>query len=405
MIIFSYGTMKTLYFDCFAGASGDMILGGLVGLGVDPVELTSALTGLGTSGWEMRCSTVDRSGIGANRVEVITEETHAHRHLSGILRIIDGAKLSPTVKARAGKIFTRLAEAESRVHQIPVEKIHFHEVGALDAIVDIVGACVGFEMLGIERFVASPLHVGTGFVQMAHGKFPVPPPAVTELLSGVPVYATEIVGELVTPTGAAIISTVCESYGPMPAMTIAATGYGAGGRTYENFPNVIRLLLGETAFSTAKDTDQLVLVETNLDDTAPHILGHVMDRMFDAGALDCYFTAVQMKKNRPGVVISVLCERALLPVMQGILFGETTTLGIRVTEVDRVALRRDIVAVNTEYGPVDVKVAFLENGEIKASPEYEHCRTAARDHGVALRTVETAALNAFRERKTNAATG
>lgn len=397
--------MKTLYFDCFAGASGDMILGGLVGLGVDPAELTAALTGLGTSGWELRCSTVDRSGIGANRVEVVTEETHAHRHLSGILRIIDGANLSPAVKAQAGKIFTRLAEAESRVHQIPIEKIHFHEVGALDAIVDIVGACVGFEMLGIERFVASPLHVGSGFVQMAHGKFPVPPPAVTELLAGAPVYASEIVGELVTPTGAAIISTVCESYGPMPAMTIAATGYGAGGRTYENFPNVIRLLLGETASTTAEDTEKLILVETNLDDTAPHVLGHVMDRMFDAGALDCYFTPVQMKKNRPGVVISMLCEPELLPAVQGILFSETTTLGVRVSEVGRVALRREIVSVTTEYGPVDVKVAFLENGETKASPEYEHCRSAARENGVALRTVETAALNAFRELKRSAAAG
>jgi uncharacterized protein (DUF111 family) len=175
----AYNGMKTLYFDCFAGASGDMILGGLVGLGVDPVELTAALKGLGTSGWELRCSTVDRSGIGANRVEVITEETHAHRHLSGILRVIDAAALSPSVKTRAGKIFTRLAEAESRVHQIPVERIHFHEVGALDAIVDIVGACVGFEMLGIERFLSSPLHVGSGFVEMVHGKFPVPPTAVT----------------------------------------------------------------------------------------------------------------------------------------------------------------------------------------------------------------------------------
>ncbi len=382
-----------------------MILGGLVGLGVNPAELTAALTGLGTSGWELRCSTVDRSGIGANRVEVITEETHAHRHLSGILRIIDGANLSPTVKARAGKIFTRLAEAESRVHQVPVEKIHFHEVGALDAIVDIVGACVGFEMLDIERFVASPLHVGSGFVQMAHGKFPVPPPAVTELLSGAPVYATEIVGELVTPTGAAIISTVCESYGPMPPMTIAATGYGAGGRIYENFPNVIRLLLGESASRTTTDNEKLILVETNLDDVAPHVLGHVMDRMFGAGALDCYFTPVQMKKNRPGVVVSVLCESELLPVVQGILFSETSTLGLRVTEVDRVALRREFVTVTTEFGPVDVKVAVLENGETKASPEYEHCRAAALEHGVALRTVETAALTAFRERRPNAAAG
>jgi uncharacterized protein (TIGR00299 family) protein len=397
--------MKTLYFDCFAGASGDMILGGLVGLGVNPAELTAALRGLGTSGWQLRCGTVDRSGIGAKRVEVITEETHAHRHLSGILRIIDTAELSPSVKARAGQIFTRLAEAEARVHQIPIEKIHFHEVGALDAIVDIVGACVGFEMLGIERFLCSPLHVGSGFVEMAHGKFPVPPPAVTELLSGAPVYATEIVGELVTPTGAAIISTVSESYGPIPAMTISATSYGAGGRTYPKFPNVIRLLLGETTPAIATDTERLVLVETNLDDTAPHVLGHVMDRMFDAGALDCYFTPVQMKKNRPGVVVSVLCARDLLPAVQEILFRETTTLGLRITEVKRATIRREILSVATEYGPIDVKVAFMENGGTKASPEYEHCRAAALQHKVPLRTVEAAALRAFHEGRSNAAAG
>ena len=228
---------------------------------------------------------------------------------------------------------------------------------------------------------------------------------MTELLSGAPVYSTDILGELVTPTGAAIISTVCESYGPIPTMTIAATGYGAGGRTYPKFPNVIRLLLGETTPADATETERLKLVETNLDDTAPHVLGHVMDRLFEAGALDCYFTPVQMKKNRPGVVVSVLCGPDLLPSVQEVLFSETTTLGLRITNVNRVALRREIVTVATEYGPIDVKVAFLENGGTKASPEYEHCRAAALQHSVPFRKVEAAALNAFREGRSNAAAG
>lgn len=397
--------MKTLYFDCFAGASGDMILGGLVGLGVDPDQLTVALKGLGTLGWELRCESVDRSGISAQRVHVVTEETHAHRHLSGILRIIDQAELSPSVKARAGTIFSRLAAAESRVHRVPVEKIHFHEVGALDAIVDIVGACVGFELLGVERFLCSPLHVGSGFVEMAHGKFPVPPPAVSELLTGAPVYSTEIVGELVTPTGAAIISTVCEGYGPMPAMTVTATGYGAGGRTYEKFPNVLRLWLGETERVVAPDTERLALVETNLDDVSPQVLGHVMDRIFDAGALDCYFTPVHMKKNRPGIVVSVLCDRDLLPKVQQILFAETPTLGLRISDVSRATLPREVVSVVTEYGMIDVKIAFLERGEIKIAPEFQHCQTAALQHSVPLRTVEAAAIRAFHDTRKSAAAG
>ncbi|MEO6393133.1 MAG: nickel pincer cofactor biosynthesis protein LarC [Pyrinomonadaceae bacterium] len=389
--------MRTLYFDCFAGASGDMILGGLIGLGVEPDALESALRAIKPAGWELRFSTVDRSGIAASRVEVLTEEVKAHRHLRHILDIISDSMLSTSVKVRAAMIFTRLAEAESKVHQVPIEKIHFHEVGALDAIVDIVGACIGFEMLGIERFCASPLHVGSGFVDMAHGRFPVPPPAVTELLAGAPIYATDIVGELVTPTGAAIISTLAESYGPIPAMTVSATGYGAGGRSYEKFPNAIRLIVGDTAGANSVNTDQLIMLETNLDDLAPQTMGYVMEQLLAGGALDSFFTAVQMKKNRPGVMISVLCDRVTRPALERILFRETTTLGIRVRKVERVSLRRAIVTVVTEYGHIDVKVAQITEGETKASAEYEQCRAAAILHGVSLRDVEAAAVVAYRE--------
>lgn len=388
--------MKTLYFDCFAGASGDMILGGLVGLGVDPNALENGLRGLKPAGWELHFSKVDRSGISADRIQVSTEETKAHRHLRNILEIINDSTLSDSVKARSALIFTRLAEAESKVHQVPIEKIHFHEVGALDAIIDIVGACLGFEMLGIERFCASPLHVGSGFVDMAHGRFPVPPPAVTELLTGAPIYATDIVGELVTPTGAAIISALAESYGPMPTMTISATGYGAGGRSYEKFPNVIRLIVGEIADPGSVNADQLIMLETNLDDLAPQTLGYVMEQLLTAGALDCFFTAVQMKKNRPGVMISILCDSSTRAALELILFRETTTLGIRVRNVERVSLPREIVSVVTEYGPVDVKVAHITGEEIKAAAEYEQCRAAAIKYGVSLREVEAAALRGYR---------
>src|SRR5215213_10833776 len=243
--------MKTLYFDCFAGASGDMILGALVGVGVDAQRLVEQLALLDISGYEVEFDTADRSGISATRAHVRTAHEHAHRHLGDILKIINESRLDERIKERAAHIFSRLADAEARVHNLPVERIHFHEVGALDAIVDVVGACIGFELLGVERFVSSPLHVGSGMVEMAHGRFPVPPPAVAELLRGAPVYSTDVTGELVTPTGAAIVATVCEGFGAMPLMRVEATGYGAGTREYKNFPNVLRVIVGETEGAAA----------------------------------------------------------------------------------------------------------------------------------------------------------
>ena len=238
--------MKTLYFDCFAGASGDMILGAMIAAGVEPQALLDQLSLLNVQGYSIEFQTVDRSGISATYARVQTPPEHAHRHLSHILKIIYDSQLSAGVKDRAAKVFSRLAEAEARVHNEPVESVHFHEVGALDAIIDVVGAAICFDLAGIERFVCSPLHVGSGSVDMDHGRFPVPPPAVAELLKGAPVYSTDIKGELVTPTGAAIIATVCSEYGPIPKMELQQTGYGAGTRQYEKFPNVLRVLIGET---------------------------------------------------------------------------------------------------------------------------------------------------------------
>jgi hypothetical protein len=388
--------MRTLYFDCFAGVSGDMTLGALVDAGADPSELTDRLAGLGVEGWALSFEKVDRSGISATRAHVRTEEQHHHRHLADILKIIDNSRLAATVKHRASQIFTRLAEAEARVHGMPVERIHFHEVGALDAIVDVVGACVCFELLGAERFYCSALHVGSGTVEMAHGRFPVPPPAVAELLKNAPVYATDIAGELVTPTGAAVVATICEGFGPVPRMRLERTGYGAGGREYKNFPNVLRVLVGETEGADADD-ETLLVVETNIDDATPQALGHLMERALAAGALDCYFTPVQMKKNRPGVLVSILCRPAERESVLSLLFTETTTIGARSYEVLRRALRREVLRVETEYGEIAVKVSRLGGGVVTCTPEYEECREAAGRAGVPLRAVEEAARAAFRQ--------
>lgn len=391
--------MKTVYFDCFAGASGDMILGAMVAAGVDPAALSKQLELLNVAGFNVQFKRVTRAGLSATYAVVETAHEHAHRHLSDILKIIENSSLSTGVKERASQIFTRLAEAEARVHNEPIEHVHFHEVGALDAIVDVVGAAICFELLGVERFMSSPIHVGSGTVEMEHGRFPVPPPAVAELLNGVPFYSTDIKGELLTPTGAAIITTVSDYYGPLPTMETAAVAYGAGTREYENFPNVLRVFVGETSGHEPK-IERLLMIETNIDDLSPQVLGHVMDQAFELGALDCYFTAVQMKKNRPGVLLSVLCQQSQRNQLMQLLFKETTTLGVRAYEVERRALERTVVQVETQYGPIDVKVARLNGQVVNEMPEFEQCRRAAKESGVPLKRVEEAARAAWEQQRT-----
>ena len=378
-----------------------MILGACIAAGEAPEHLQQQLSLLGVSGYSLDFETVDRSGISATYARVKTEHSHSHRHLSEILKIINTSDLSEAVKNLAARIFSRLGEAEARVHNQPLEKVHFHEVGALDAIIDVVGAAICFELLGIERFISSPLHVGSGAVEMDHGRFPIPPPAVAELLKGVPFYSTDVTGELLTPTGAAIITTVCSDYGAIPQIKLEQTGYGAGTREYKNFPNALRVLIGEESRDDAAEQQRLWMIETNMDDISPQILGHVMERAFELGALDCYFTSVQMKKNRPGVLLSVLCGREERAALEKLLFAETTTLGVRTYEVERRALQRRIVRVETQFGPIDVKVAQLNGHIIKEMPEYEQCRAAARTSKVPLRVVEEAAKSAFARRDEN----
>lgn len=405
--------MKTLYFDCFAGASGNMILGALVALGVGQDELIEQIRLLDIPDFEIEFSTRDKSGISAVHAEVKTVDEKAHRHLHHIEKIINDSRLDEKIKERAVRIFTKLAEAEAKVHGIEIEKVHFHEVGAMDAIIDVVGACIGFEMLGIEKFVCSKIHVGSGFVQMAHGKFPVPPPAVVELLQNAPIYSTEVEGELITPTGAAIIATGCEEFGKIPDLKIIKTAYGAGTRNYEKFPNVLRLILGETdetnafsehqperkAKSQASIHERLVLLETNIDDLSPQISGFVMERAFQLGALDCWFTPIQMKKNRPATMISILCESVEQEVFNELLYTETSTLGVRIREIKRDCLPRETVPVETDYGAVDVKIAEFNGKIVNAKPEYDQISKIAVKSKVPLREIEREILKKLEENK------
>ncbi|HVE59570.1 MAG TPA: nickel pincer cofactor biosynthesis protein LarC [Pyrinomonadaceae bacterium] len=381
--------MKTLYFDCFAGASGNMILGALVALGVDEKELIEQIKLLNITDFEIEFTIKDKSGISAIHANVKVPHEHAHRHLSTIEKIINDSLLKDSIKTRAVAIFRKLSEAEAKIHGIDVQKVHFHEVGAMDAIIDVVGACIGFEMLEIEKFVCSRIHVGSGFAKMAHGKFPVPPPAVAELLQNAPIYSTEIVGELITPTGAAIIATVCDEFGNLPEITVEKTAYGAGTRDYKDFPNALRLILGEVQNSKFKiQNSKLLQIETNLDDVSPEILGFVMEKAFELGAMDCWFTPIQMKKNRPATLVSILCNPSEKEKFINLLITETPTLGVRVREIERICLEREFSKVETKFGEIAVKIARFGEKIVNIKPEFDVLKEIARRENLPLREVE-----------------
>jgi pyridinium-3,5-bisthiocarboxylic acid mononucleotide nickel chelatase len=402
---------RTLYLDCFAGASGDMLVGAMLDCGLDFESLRSELMKLGVEGYELSLKRVDRSGISAAKFDVhLTTAAHSHDHhhhhhshshhrsLSEIKKIISSSKLSEQVKGRAQTIFHRIGEAESKIHGIPVESVHFHEVGAIDSIVDIVGACVAFDALKIERIISSPLHVGSGTFQCAHGTYPVPGPATAELLKGVPIYSKDVEGELVTPTGAAILSTLAESYGPAPMMRIEKIGYGAGTRDYPKFPNALRAIIGELEEDADRTPTAVTVIEANIDDLNAQVFGYLMEKALAAGALDIFYTPAQMKKNRPGVLLTLLCEPADRERMCDLIFRETTTLGVRYRNEQREILTREFVTVETEYGPIRIKISRAKDGQVmNASPEFEDCRAAAEKNGVGLRDAQTAALKAYYE--------
>lgn len=373
-----------------------MILGALIALGVNENELIEEIKKLEIPEFEIEFSAKDKSGISAIHADVKVPHEHAHRHLHHIEKIIGDSRLSESVKRRAIKIFTNLAEAEAKIHGIEVKKVHFHEVGAMDAIIDVVGACIGFEILGVEKFFCSKIHVGSGFAKMAHGKFPVPPPAVAELLKNAPIYSTEIEGELITPTGAAIIATVCDEFGRIPEMTVEKTAYGAGTREYKDFPNALRLMLGEIKTSGNLEMHPehktghglLTLLETNLDDVSPEILGFVMEKTFEIGALDCWFTPIQMKKNRPATLVSILCEKSEREKFVSLLVKETPTLGVRIQEIERICLSRELSKIETKFGEVPVKIARFGDEIVNIKPEFEKIKEIARRENLPFREVE-----------------
>jgi uncharacterized protein (TIGR00299 family) protein len=401
---------RTLYLDCFSGASGDMFIGALLDCGLNFEFLKAELGKLNVEGYELGLARVDRSGISAAKFDVHVHtdhhghehhhhghhHNHSHHHLSEIKRIISSSNLSDRVKERARTIFQRIGEAEAKIHDIPIEKVHFHEVGAIDSIVDIVGASVALDALQIERIISSPLHVGSGTFTCAHGTYPVPGPATTELLKGVPIYSKEIEGELMTPTGAAIISTLAESYGSMPMMRVERIGYGAGTRDYPKFPNVLRAIIGEIEEDADQTPATVTVIEANIDDLNAQVFGHLMEKLLAAGALDIFYTPVQMKKNRPGVLLTLLCQPEDRERMCEIVFRETTTLGVRYRNEKREVLKREFTTVETEYGQIRIKVSRSRDGRVmNFSPEFEDCRAAAEKHRVGLREAQVAAAMAY----------
>jgi pyridinium-3,5-bisthiocarboxylic acid mononucleotide nickel chelatase len=428
--------MRIAYLDCFSGISGDMFLGALLDAGVRAQVFEDAVAALNL-GARLEISRVKRSAISATKVDVWVgdekdqpreeywarknadvhehphgEHDHEHRHghpdatalemaghgrgLDEIREIIQGVGISETAKRTAIRIFENLGAAEAKIHDVPVAEVHFHEVGAVDAMVDIVCAAVGAETLGVDEWVCSPLNVGGGTVVCAHGTFPVPAPATVELLKDAPVYSSGIQAELVTPTGAAIVKTLATRFTAFPAMKISASGYGAGSRDFANHANVLRITVGEVqdiAKLAAEET--IAILEANLDDLNPQVFGYVMDRALEEGALDAFGIPVQMKKNRPGMLLTVLARPEDADRLAKLLFTETTTLGVRVREEKRRALRRRSVTVNTRWGEIRMKIATLNGSVSNYAPEYEDCRRIAVERQVPLKSVMQEAIRQY----------
>jgi uncharacterized protein (TIGR00299 family) protein len=396
--------MRTAWLDCSSGISGDMLLGALADAGASGADLCAVPARLGLNNVTVRLERVERGHLAAIKahVEVAPSHHHHHRSLSAIVKMIEASGLPPRTRDMAIRVFRRLGEAEAEVHAAPIERVHFHEVGAEDSITDICGACAGLELLGIERLVCSPLDVGGGFVDTAHGRLPVPAPATARLLAGAPVYSSGVAAELVTPTGAAFVATLAESFGPLPRITLERTGYGAGTRELSDRPNTLRILVGEAEAADKDGPPEIITVlEANLDDLNPQIAGYVADKALDSGALDCYFTPVQMKKGRPGLLVTVLCAPGDGERMRRLLFAETSTLGVRSYRAERRVLQRRHETIETEFGAVRVKVAS-QNGEIlNFAPEYEDCRRLAEEKQVPLkRVMEQAAARYLAARTT-----
>jgi hypothetical protein len=383
---------RIAYFDCIAGASGDMILGALLDAGLPEAKLHERLAALKLRGLELHRRRVQKKGFSATQVDVFITDDAEERYLAEIEQIVEESDLPPSIKEKAKLVFGRLCQVEADIHGTSPDRVHLHELGGVDTIVDVVGALSGLEDLGIERVYASPLPLGRGFVRGAHGQIPLPAPATAALLKGVPVVGSELEVELVTPTGAALLVSEAIAFGPIPPMTLTAIGYGAGTRDL-SIPNILRLLVGEQASSGGTVTETLTVLETNIDDLNPEIYDYVMERLLKAGALDVSLSPIQMKKNRPGTLLSLICRPPDADALTAILFTETSTLGVRQHGVVRHALPRSILRVPTPYGDVRVKTASFA-GRFKVAPEYEDCRRLAESHNVPLHEIYRASVRA-----------
>jgi pyridinium-3,5-bisthiocarboxylic acid mononucleotide nickel chelatase len=422
---------RVLYFDCFSGISGDMVLGAFLDAGLPFADLKRALGSLAMPGYDITAERVLRAGVSATKFSVDEHEQphehshdhnhphdhasghdhdhshehgeghvhshgengHAHRTLPEIFELIDRSALSVSGRNRARELFHRLAEAEAAIHQTPVDQVHLHEVGALDSIIDIVGAVYALEWAGAERVVCSPLNVGGGMVQSAHGLFPVPAPATLKLLGNAPVYSGAVQKELVTPTGALIATSYASSFGPIPPIAIEHVGYGAGTRDNPQTPNVLRILIGKAA--DRLPADRVVVIECEIDDMNPQLFGSAMDRLYAAGALEVFYVPVQMKKNRPGTLLTVVAPPELRSTLADIVFRETTTIGLRHYEVEREVLQREIVRVDTAVGAVRFKLAWRDGRVVNAVPEFEDCQAIARARNLSVKDVQAIALHAY----------
>jgi uncharacterized protein (TIGR00299 family) protein len=417
---------RVLYFDCFSGISGDMVLGALIDAGLPFDELKRALGSLAVSGYHVHTDRVLRAGVSATKFTVhdhdhgeaphhhqhdhehehgghshghspVREPGHAHPHrsLPEIFALIDTSALSVSGRDRAKALFQRLAEAEAAIHQMPVEQVHLHEVGTVDSIVDIVGAVFGLEWFGADRIVASALNVGGGTVQTAHGLFPVPAPATVKLLGSAPIYGGTVQKELVTPTGALIVSSYASAFGPIPTMTVEHVGYGAGDHDFASTPNVLRVLVGSAAADVQPGAERVVVVECEIDDMNPQLFGVAMERLYAAGALEVFYVSVQMKKNRPGTLLTVVAPPDRREALSAIIFRETTTIGLRYSEVDRECLQREVVMVETSVGAVRFKLAWRDSRLVNAVPEFEDCAALASACNLSVKEVQALAVKAF----------
>jgi len=415
---------KIVYLDCFSGASGDMFLGALLdaGLPIDNLRTALGSLALDKNGWSIGAERVDRAGIAATKFKLHEtgnvksssgrpstsslphnhhhdsshSRSHSHHSLKEINSLIDCSAISDEAKARAVRLFHRLSEVEASIHQMPVEKVHLHEVGALDSIIDIVGVVHGFEWLNAETIVASPLNVGSGMVSCAHGDFPVPAPATAQLLENAPIYSSGVQGELVTPTGALLVTEFASSFGPLPDMCVKQIGYGAGERDHKGTPNVLRLMIGDSTVDISMQ--RVVVMECEIDDMNPELFGVLMDRLYDGGALDVFYVPVQMKKNRPGTLVTVIAPPNRREVLSDIVFRESTTIGLRFTEMTRECLDRSTTIVETRVGAVRVKVAKRGGQIVNVAPEFEDCVRLATNGGLPVKEVQALAHKAYLER-------